>query len=152
MGLLVTASTVHVMLMNVGLGQDAAPWLGSCPGWSQESDSNGNDVLLNEEAGVRRRENKEREIRKEEECSWRDGEDGEQEGYGRKKMMEEMQNRGTERCDRKDSVAEGRSEVGEREVQLWSWLSYPVVQLTKAVSTLCHWAKISSHGKEGGSF
>lgn len=45
-GLAVTASTRHVTLMNVGLGQDAAPWLKSRPGWSQESDSNGN-MLLN---------------------------------------------------------------------------------------------------------
>lgn len=47
MGLLVTASTIHVTLMNVGLGQDTAPWLGSCPRWSRESDSNGNVMLLN---------------------------------------------------------------------------------------------------------
>ena len=33
--------------VNAGRGQDAAPWLGSCPGRSQESDSNGNVVLLN---------------------------------------------------------------------------------------------------------
>lgn len=109
MDLLVTASTVHVTLMNVGLGQDAAPWLGSCPGWSQESDSNGNGVLLNEKAGVRRRENEEGEIRKEEECSWRDGEDGEQEGYGRKSRCKTEAQRDVRG---KDSVAEGRSETG----------------------------------------
>lgn len=41
----------------------------------------------------------------------------------------------------KDSVAEGRSEMGELEIQLWSWFSSSVVQLTRAVSTLCQLGK-----------
>jgi len=46
-GSLVTASTLRVTVMNAGPGQDAEPWLSSCPGWSQESNSNGNALLLN---------------------------------------------------------------------------------------------------------
>lgn len=62
---------------------------------------------------MRRNENKEGETRKKEECSWRDGEDGEQEGYSRRKMMEEMQNRGTERWERKGWCGRGTDQKGE---------------------------------------
>ena len=50
---------------------------------------------------MKRNENKEGETRKEEERSWRDGEDGEQERHGRRRVTEEMQNRGTERRERR---------------------------------------------------
>lgn len=42
-----TERALRVTVKNTGPGQDAAPWLSSCPGWSQESNSNGNALPLN---------------------------------------------------------------------------------------------------------
>lgn len=45
--------------------------------------------------------------------SWREGDDGEQEGCSKSKMREEMQNRGTERCKRKGWCGRRTDQKGE---------------------------------------